>query len=106
MHKDCLAKNQNITCSYEVYRKEIEEMKISFTRLGHEECEICDSFTKHSPDHNKDNLNHDCEMCMKWKPHITKADESRREYRVDRDSLKAESKSNERVIFQQTYRRS
>ena len=83
MHKDFLQKNPNMTCSYEVYRTEVKKMCISFTKLGHEECELCEAFSLHSAEHTRDNLNQTCDVCIKWQNHIRKAGESRQEYRND-----------------------
>jgi len=83
MHKVFLQKNPNMTCSYEVYRTEVKKMCISFTKLGHEECELCESFSLHSAEHTRDNLNQTCDVCIKWQTHIRKAGESRQEYRND-----------------------
>jgi len=60
-------------------------MNISFTKLGHEECEQCEIFQHHSTEHSKDNLDMTCAICVKYQKHINKADRGRREYRVDSD---------------------
>ena len=41
MHKDYNEKHPEEKVSYETYRKRLREMNISFTVLGHEECESC-----------------------------------------------------------------
>lgn len=43
-------------------------MNISFTKLGHEECESCEQFNVHP--HNKENLMSDC-VYAKSGQHIT-----------------------------------
>lgn len=86
MHCDFLQK-YNVTCSYEVYRKTVsKEMNISFTRLGHEECETCETFLIHNPQHNKTNICDNCEICTSWNEHMIKAKESRIAYKTDRES--------------------
>lgn len=47
MYRDFKEKHQDFKCSSDIYRRVINEMKISFTRLGHEECEECTSFKNH-----------------------------------------------------------
>lgn len=34
-------------CSYEYYRKVVDKLNISFTKLGHEKCEGCEIFIQH-----------------------------------------------------------
>lgn len=100
MHKDFLSKNPGVLCSYEIYRAEIARMQISFTKLGHEECEICESFSNHSEHHTKENLDLLCEACCKWQSHISKAEESRRNYRIDRDMQESPSgEETNRVVY-------
>lgn len=86
LYSDFKEKNTNFACSYEVYRNVVtKEMKISFTKLGHEECEICETFSLHNPDHTKENPCVDCEKCLCWKSHITKANEARSAYKLDKE---------------------
>ena len=85
MHADFKSRHGNI-CSYDLYRKVLKEMNISFTRLGHEECEQCEAFKMHNRDHNQENLCDLCDLCQRWKTHIEKAKRSRSEYDKDRDS--------------------
>lgn len=47
MHKDFCATHPNQTVSYELYRKHVKDMNISFTRLGNEECETCEAYYLH-----------------------------------------------------------
>ena len=61
-------------------------MNISFVKLGHEECEICEEMSLHNPEHKKDALKDDCDMCLKWKSHIEQAEAARQEYGTDRDA--------------------
>lgn len=62
-------------------------MNISFVKLGHEECEICEEFNLHDPTHNKDNLQENCNDCKRWFIHIEKARISREQYRKDAESI-------------------
>ncbi|XP_050499069.1 uncharacterized protein LOC126879820 [Diabrotica virgifera virgifera] len=62
-------------------------MKISFTKLGHEECEQCEIFNQHNNAHSKNNMDLDkCVTCVKWNNHIKKAKEARKRYKEDADS--------------------
>lgn len=83
MHSNFLEQH-NMACGYEVYRSVVKEMNISFTKLGHEACEVCEGFKLHG--HNKDSRSPDCETCQRWSSHIQKAEEARRHYRIDADA--------------------
>ena len=56
-------------------------MNIRFTKLGHEECEKCETFKLHNSQHNEQNLDVGCDACTTWKIHIDKAKLSREKYR-------------------------
>ncbi|KAK4882665.1 hypothetical protein RN001_005984 [Aquatica leii] len=87
MHTDFMNLHPNIKCSYELYRKYIsKDLNISFTRLGHEECETCDSFKLHNPDHTKNCLLEDYSSCDLWRQHIKKATESREMYKSEAEN--------------------
>lgn len=85
MHKNYLEKYPDKKISYELYRKEVQEMNISFAVLGHEECWLCESFENHinSSKHRKDNIRPDCEQCQLWNEHHNKAIMAREEYKKD-----------------------
>lgn len=82
MHKDFLKKHPEHEISYETYRSIVAGMNISFTKLGHEECEVCEKFMLHNPNHNKENLNNDCDECKNWSIHNTNAMQARRKYQI------------------------
>lgn len=86
MYKDYCDKNPNIPISYDLYRKVVKEMHIHFTKLGHEECEKCECFNLHNPEHKQDSLNLECDICNSWSDHINKAKMSRDFYRQYADS--------------------
>lgn len=68
LYSDFRERHPEFVCSYEVYRNVVtKEMKISFTKLGHEECEICETFVLHNPEHTKENPCTDCQECLSWK---------------------------------------
>lgn len=81
MHNNFVDKNPQFknSVSYDLYRKLVRERKISFARLGNEECEVCEEFKLH--EHNESNLDDECEICSKWKIHIKLAKDSRELYR-------------------------
>ena len=86
MHEHFKASHPQIVCSYEVYRKIVtDDMNISFTKLGNEECEKCEALKLHNPNHTKENmaLNIDCENCINWSRHIEKYVDARTEYKKD-----------------------
>lgn len=79
MYKDFLTKYPNTKLSYETYRKKVKAKHISFTKLGHEECDICEGFKLHG--HAENNFHETCTNCVAWKKHITRAKRSRKEYK-------------------------
>lgn len=89
MHKDFLQKYPTIPCSYESYRLNIKELNISFTKLGHEECESCEIFEKH--EHSKENLDINCLVCTSYSKHNEKAKLSRQLYREDAEKNREET---------------
>ncbi|CAH0547321.1 unnamed protein product [Brassicogethes aeneus] len=89
MFSDFKKCHPGLQISYELYRTVIKDMNISFTKLGHEECEKCDAFLLHDNGHNKQNANEntDCDKCFQWLDHIKKAEMSREEYRSDKKKI-------------------
>lgn len=57
---------------------EVKKKGISFAKLGHEECETCESFKLHG--HKSDSLMDGCDKCIAWKNHIDAAQEARQLY--------------------------
>ena len=84
MHQNFLQKYPDQKISYELYRQQVNAMKISFAILGHEECWQCEIFNLHETSgHKKENLNAECENCQNWKTHIQHAQAAREEYKKD-----------------------
>ncbi|KAG5882010.1 hypothetical protein JTB14_005567 [Gonioctena quinquepunctata] len=83
LHTDFVEKNPSMICSYDKYRKVLQDLNISFVKLGHEECEECEEFDLHDKTHNKDNIKKDCECCTRWASHIERAKRSREQYQYD-----------------------
>lgn len=99
MYADFREKFPNQEFSYELYRKVVSDLNISFTKLGHEECWQCEAYEIHKKclNHDGDIDSHfDCEICKKWKLHITKANNAREEYR--RDAEKNNDSQNELFV--------
>ena len=63
-------------CQYDSYRKQVQQLNISFTKLGEEECEDCTFYNLH-----KHTDPEECGICEEWKLHNEKAKESRAEYK-------------------------
>ncbi|KAL5239059.1 hypothetical protein ACI65C_006469 [Semiaphis heraclei] len=59
-------------------KNQVSKKNISFTVLGHEECEVCESLKIH--EHAKDNLVEDCEICQTYSVHKQKANVARALY--------------------------
>jgi len=97
LHSDFVKKHPNVTCSYDVYRKVVNEMNIAFTKLGHEECEQCKENELHqaATAHIANGESIGCDACQNWERHQRMATESREEYRRDA----AHDSSNEFSIY-------
>nr|CAI5821751.1 unnamed protein product [Callosobruchus analis] len=84
MYDDFVKTSPMIPCSYELYRHVVVKEKIfSFAHLGHEECEVCETFKLHNTSHTKENLELTCDCCRKWDVHIKRAQAAREFYRQD-----------------------
>lgn len=90
MHKDFVSKETSIHCSYDKYRSVVKEMNISFAHLGHEECELCEEFRLHDPNHKADQLEDTCGICNKWFDHHKKYTVARSEYQNDAERVPEE----------------
>lgn len=86
MFADFRKKFPDFICSYEKYRKVLKSKNVSFAKLGNEECELCESYHMHNPEHTAESLNEDCEKCCSWKDHIEKAIESRKRYTLNKEN--------------------
>ncbi|KAF2887520.1 hypothetical protein ILUMI_18651 [Ignelater luminosus] len=65
MHKDFVGRYPDVSISYELYRKQVYSMNISFAVLGHTECWACETFNMHckSAGHGKVSAqNPDCDL--------------------------------------------
>lgn len=84
MHKNFLLQHK-VNISYELYRKVVARMNISFSNLGHEECFVCESFRIHcmSTGHQKNNNSEDCDVCTSFSKHQDGYRKAREEYKLD-----------------------
>ncbi|CAG9773506.1 unnamed protein product [Ceutorhynchus assimilis] len=84
MHKNFLHQHQ-VNISYELYRKVVARMNISFSNLGHEECFVCESFRIHcmSTGHQKNDNTEDCDVCTSFPKHRDGYRNARKEYKLD-----------------------
>lgn len=78
MHSLFLEKYPTAQCSYELYRCVLKEQNISFTQLGHEECELCFRYDEHKKLEIHDEEN--CQMCIKAVEHKQRSTVSRTHY--------------------------
>lgn len=84
MYKDFQKSHPDVKCSYELYRKNLSDLNISFVTLGHEECETCEIYKIHNPGHREDNgLHLECDKCQEWDNHRNKARAAREKYQSD-----------------------
>ena len=75
---------------YERYRKEVQKKNISFTVLGHEECDMCKLQSMHAKTCDRTNVVK-CGTCDEYEEHMKRAREGRSEYRKDADREWAEN---------------
>lgn len=97
MYKDFCSKNPESKLSYDLYRSHLKSMNISFTRLGNEECEQCESYKHHTKETSHDVRKQcfpDCDTCLAWAKHHDRYKKARALY----DAHKA-IKQNENSIY-------
>lgn len=70
--------------SYDYYRKIVKKLNISFTKLGHEECELCEKYYIHNPDY-KEKSHRNCLECKDYAQHHQRYILARQEYKKDVD---------------------
>ncbi|CAH0731341.1 unnamed protein product, partial [Brenthis ino] len=84
MHKNFLETHPEIKCSIETYRNHLTNvMNISFAKLGHEECEMCETFNLHNSEHVKNGYDSLCEVCNSHSKHKLKYKKAREIYERD-----------------------
>lgn len=88
MYKDFTAKYAEGTVSYELYRKAVANKNISFVKLGHEECWLCECFELHkkTAQHDEASNQNDCNECQSWVIHRQRYRNAREEYTKDAEN--------------------
>lgn len=95
MHEHYLQRVTSPKVSYPFYCRVMKSMKVSVVKLGHEECELCTSSSKHlvetghsaSVDEISDNPT-SCTVCNRYTEHLRLASMSRNAYRSDGEAVK------------------
>lgn len=83
MHEDFKSK-YSTHISYDLYRSVLRSMKISFTKLGNEECEQCEEYGIHKSTHGiSDNETGECNDCQSYQKHKNQYTNARLEYQQD-----------------------
>lgn len=85
MYEHFLKTHSSAKCSYDLYRKVLRELNISFTKLGHEECERCFTFKEHKQGHNESNIFPDCSQCVEFENHQKTVKKARQLYQTHAD---------------------
>lgn len=104
MYENFCAKHPDNICSYNTYWQSVKQKNISFTKLGSEQCEVCEEFYAnlalhdHEPEESTDDPEGDeterltskqnkesesCDRCQVWRQHKTRADRARLQYKHD-----------------------
>lgn len=83
MHKDFKAKYPNVSVCDETYRKIVDDMNISFAKLGEEECEVCLLYNSH--EHDNEDVQ-ECTKCIGWRVHNERARQARSCYIADKEA--------------------
>ena len=88
LHDAFVKTHPSVTGLYDLYRKYVtDDLKISFTVLGHEECETCENYRLHNPSHQEDTgLDLECETCKELSHHRDKAKAAREKYQNDAEN--------------------
>lgn len=75
----------NVLCSYYLYRQMVDDMKISFAKLGHEECFTCEKYEIHrkQTSHKSDANDLACPECESYENHKHKYVRAREMYTSD-----------------------
>lgn len=82
MHKLFLDQHPTKPCSYDYYRKVVDKLNISFTKLGHEKCEQCEKYQQHIHILRSDNTS--CEECVEYSKHKKFYEQARIHYNADK----------------------
>ncbi|XP_026745687.1 uncharacterized protein LOC113507030 [Trichoplusia ni] len=87
-----------IKVSYGFYRKLVRELNISFTKLGQEECELCEKFIIHNP--RREMIRHrNCKDCKDYEAHHDRYILARQKYENDADNQTQKKNDTDTLIF-------
>lgn len=84
--------------SYEYYRKVVKKCNICFTKLGHEECEVCEKFFIHNPEY-KEQRHRNCQECRDYERHREKYTSAREAYKKDVEKQNNANTTTETAYF-------
>lgn len=84
MHSIFNESHPDTKSSYEYYRKIVDKMNISFTKLGHEKCEDCEKYEQHKPSCTATESESNCDFCSNHLEHKRRYDKARIEYTSDK----------------------
>lgn len=83
MYKGFKATYSAVSMSYELYRKQVSEMNISYSNQGHKECFDYEKFNLYVHNSSHTNINLNCDNRANWSAHKNKYDAARTEYKND-----------------------
>ncbi len=69
----------------QTYAKVVHDANISFTKLGHEECEVCSKHACHVKEFGAGSCPPTCTLCIEFEEHRQRYTRSRQEYRKEAD---------------------
>lgn len=79
MHADFIIDHPDVKCGYHRYLQQIHKMKISFAKLGEEECEVCINYKES----NHTSCTDDCIGCKDYARHKELVLQARTSYKED-----------------------
>ncbi|KAF9405474.1 hypothetical protein HW555_013807 [Spodoptera exigua] len=98
MHKHFCETYPDRQVSYSLYRSHLKNMKISFTVLGNEECELCESYNFHKKETSHDatvQILENCTVCVDWSYHRQRYTKARDLYQKHKD----ETQNNTQIFY-------
>lgn len=98
MYKHYCETDPQTQVSYGFYRKLVKTLNISFTKLGQEECEICEKFIIHNPQREMIRHRH-CQECKDYEEHHERYILARKKYENDADNQTHKKNSPDTLIF-------
>lgn len=98
MYKHYCENDPQKQVSYGFYRKLVKTLNISFTKLGQEECEICEKFIIHNPQREMIRHRH-CQECKDYEAHHERYILARKKYEDDADNQTQKKNNPETQIF-------